>query len=68
MLITNIGRSIINHILEENKWGQQIKDKPMAGCKNQLTLFWTGGGGKKAPQVNSAIWSLRTMKLGRNTV
>ena len=27
-----------------------------------------GGGGQKAPQVNSAIWSLRTMKLGRNTV
>ena len=32
------------------------------------TLCWMGGGGKKAPQVNSAIWCLTTMKLGRNTV
>ena len=27
-----------------------------------------GGGAKKPPQVNSAIWCLKTMKLGRNTV
>ena len=27
-----------------------------------------GGGGKKGPQVDSAIWCLTTMKLGRNTV
>ena len=34
-----------------------------------LTLFWTGGGGQKdLPQVNSAIWCLTKMKLGRNTV
>ena len=32
------------------------------------TLYWTGGGQKSPPQVNSAIWCLTTMKLGRNTV
>ena len=43
---------------------------------DNLTLFWTGPGtpyigregAKKPPQVNSAIWCLTTMKLGRSTV